>query len=357
MPLAVQYACFHPGRAIAYVACSNGGVASPGDRHCLAQVALDAAGMTMSAEPVALPYRPLHAAMAADRNRLALAYNRPAAVTVHDLDSHGFVQGRGRLAEGEDLVGHFPHQVIPMPACEDWLLTCRGDDAGASGKENPGSLRVLRYDGDAMACAQAVAPNGGFGFGPRNCAFHPHKEVLYAVLERQNRLAGFRHRNGVIDAEPCWNVGLLRHPDTVRRPQLGGAIAIHPAGRFAFVVNRAHPAPDGSGAAAPCGENSIVVFRLDDATGEPRELQRVALNGLHARCLALSPDGAILVAALRQAGRRLDDDGGVVDCAAGFASFHVADSGHLTFMHQDAVDVGGEQLFWADFVPVWDSVR
>ncbi|OZI66531.1 beta-propeller fold lactonase family protein [Bordetella genomosp. 11] len=136
------------------------------------------------------------------------------------------------------------------------------------------------------------------------------------------------------------------------RPQLGGAIALHRTGRYAYVVNRAHPVPDGSDNPAVCGENSVVVFDLDAQTGEPREIQRVALNGLHARCLTLSPDGKVLVAALRQSGRIMHDNGRIVECTAGFAAFHIADTGHLTFIRQDVVDVGRNQLFWADFAPI-----
>ncbi|CAM3685171.1 6-phosphogluconolactonase [Bordetella sputigena] len=353
MPLTVQYACFHPGRPLAYVACSNGGIASPGDRHCLVQVSLGDTGMRIVAEPVALPYRPLHASVDARCNRLALAYNRPAAVTIHDLDHDGGLVPRRRLlAEGTEKVGCFPHQVIPMPGSRDLLLTCRGDDASTANEENPGSLRVLRDDGQTLACTRTVAPNAGFGFGPRNCAFHPQGHMLYAVLERQNRLAAFRYREGLIEPQPSWDVGLLDNPDKVRRPQLGGAIAIHPTGRYAYVVNRAHPVPDGAGNAATCGENSVVVFRLDARTGEPREMQRATLDGLHARCLALSRDGNVLVAALRQPGRFMDDSGRIVECTAGFVTFHIGDTGHLTFIRQDVVEVGNDQLFWADFAPV-----
>jgi len=87
-------------------------------------------------------------------------------------------------------------------------------------------------------------------------------------------------------------------------------------------------------------------------TGAPRELQRMALHGLHARCLALSGDGTVLVAALRQGGRCRDDKGGVIDYAAGFARFRIAGSGALTLAHQDVIEVGNEQLFWANFLPL-----
>jgi 6-phosphogluconolactonase len=355
MPLSVQCACFHPSQAIMYVACSNGGVANPGDQHCLAQISLGADALTMVAEPLALPGRPLHAAVLACQSRLALVYNQPASLTVHALDIRGLVWGPDYLAAGGDLVGYFPHQVIPIQDCQRILLTCRGDDASASGKENPGSLRVLEYDGKTMICTQNVAPNKGYGFGPRNCAFHPNGRTLYAVLERQNRLLGFRYRHGTIEPEPCWNVDLLANSSAVQRPQLGGAIVVHPNGQYAYVVNRSHPVSDSSSKVTRCGENSIVVFRLDSLTGEPRELQRVELNGLHARCISLSSDGRILAAALRQPGRCLSADGKIINYSAGIAVFHVEESGKLTLMHQNDIEVGGEPLFWGGFAPALAS--
>ena len=351
MPLDVQYACFHPHRPIIYVACSNGGVATPGDRHCLVALALEDAEIRIMAKPVELPYRPLHVALDIQQRRVALAYNRPAAVSVHELDEVGVIQNRRFLLEGVDLAGYFPHQVLPMPDCCDLLLTCRGDDATASRAENPGSLRVLRAQHNAMTCVQIVSPNNGFGFGPRNCAFHPNKCLLYAVLERQNKLAVFRHRNGSIDPEPSWTVQLLENTNRRNNPQLGGAIIIHPNGRFAYVVNRAHPLPGESTQQPFHGENSIVVFRLNGLTGAPEIMQRMALNGLHARCIALSEDGMVLIAAFRQAGRISGAAGIVTELSAGFACFRVLDSGHLSLVNQQTVDVGEAQLFWADFAP------
>lgn len=351
MPFNIQYACFHPRLPIAYIACSNGGVATPGDRHCLVQVQWEGAQMAILGNPVPLPYRPLHAMVHPRQEYLALAYNRPAAVTFHHLNQHGLAAEARCLAQGDDLVGYFPHQIIPLPGCDDLLLTCRGDDATASSAENPGSLRILRYDGRTVRGVQTIAPNGGYGFGPRNCAFHPKGHALYAVLERQNRLAAFRIHRGTIDAEPAWSLDLLQQSGAKHRPQLGGAIAVDGSGQYAYIVNRAHPLPPARGLAAPCGENSLVAYRLDDVTGEPREAQRVALCGLHARGMALSQDGQLLVAAFRQPGRVLLDDATVREYAAGFASFQIEASGELKLGRQQTLEVGDAQLFWADILP------
>jgi 6-phosphogluconolactonase len=81
LPLNVQCACFHPKQPILYIACSNGDVLSPGDKHCLVQLGVGGDAMEPLAEPVQLPYRPLHAAIDLSEGRLALAYNRPAAIS------------------------------------------------------------------------------------------------------------------------------------------------------------------------------------------------------------------------------------------------------------------------------------
>ena len=351
LPLNAQYACFHPKQPILYIACSNGGVLSPGDKHCLVQLGVGGDSMEPLAEPVQLPYRPLHAAIDLSEGRFALAYNRPAAISLHALDVSGVVHKTIALHGEEDLVGHFPHQVLPVPGRPEWLLTCRGDDATPDCAENPGSLRLLSGGNRSLSCARVTAPNGGFGFGPRNSAFHPHLPVLYSILERQNQVAAFRHADGVLEAQPSWTVGLLQQPERLRRPQLAGAVVIHPSGRFAYVVNRAHPALASPDPAQLCGENSVVVLALDTTTGEPRELQRVALPGLHARCISLSHDGRILIAAMRQPGCSEDVERGLIQEPAGFVCFEVQDSGHLLFLQHHAVDVGGEQLFWAEFSP------
>lgn len=351
MPLNVQYACFHPRLGIAYVACSNGGVASLGDRHCLVQVRYGQRRLELVADAIALPYRPIHVSIDPLGRRLAIAYNRPAAVTRHELDAQGAVSEDHYLVDDPVLIGHFPHQILPIPSKEDWLLTCRGDDASPAAPENPGCLGVLTDSGQAITCSQRIAPNGGYGFGPRNCAFHADGRTLYAVLERQNQLLGFRCRGGTIEPQPRWVMNLLERPLEVRHPQLGGAIVLHPGGRHAYVVNRWHPVPADTAQPAPCGENSIVVFALDPDGGKPAVTQRVPLSGLHARCITLSHDGHFLVAAPRQPGRYLDESGRIVECTAGFTVYRVMSDGRLERLGHHAVDVGRDQLFWADFCP------
>lgn len=346
MPCNVQYACWDSLRSLLYVACSNGGVRSRGDVHCLMCVQVDAM-LQQRGSRMALRHRPIHVSLDRLGQRLLVAYNLPAAVSVHRLDPSG-VPGDVQFADAQPSVGWFPHQILPLPHGDGLLLTCRGDDATVEDAEHPGSLRLLRCDEkEGFQVRQVVAPGGGFGFGPRNCAFHPIQPWLYAVLERQNALALFHLDAGRVAAEPSWIVGLLERPHDVRSPQLGGAIVLHPGGRFAYVVNRAHGVTSFAGREVDAGgENSIAVFSLDRSTGEPVLVQSTPLRGQHARCVALAHGGTLLLAAIRQdSAHRMDGD--VIDRHAGVSVFRIAADGRLEAMAHHCVVVGRDQLFWA----------
>lgn len=351
LPLDVQYACFHPVLPWLYVLSSNGGVARAGDRHALVALRLDGPRMAAAGAPVALPGRPLHAAVDVRGARLLVAYNRPAALTVHALGDDGLPQSMQGPFVDPDVVGHFPHQVLPMPEGRGVLLVCRGDDATPTQAENPGSLRVLDIDGKDAVCTQAIAPHGGFGFGPRNVAFGPGPAWLQVVLERQNALLTFGVKDGQIEASPRFTQGLLQRPDAVRRPQLAGAIEIDAAGRFAYVVNRSHAAAVVQGRKVDAGgENSIGVFALDALSGRPQRLQTVPLAGLHARCIGLSPDGHWLVAAIRESSVR-EEAGAFVAQPAGLQCFRVQPDGRLAPAQHIALDDTAGAVFWSGFAP------
>lgn len=374
MPCNIQYACADARRGLLYVLCSNGGVGSRGDTHWLLTVAVRETAMRVVGEPVALPYRPIHASIDPAGGRLLVAYNLPAAVSVHALDGESACaqaavcmavgEGEGGEEEGKNVPGWFPHQILPMPGTDAMLLTCRGDDATAGHAENPGSLRVLRVrrvegaQPQRLTLVQVVAPRGGFGFGPRNCAFHPTAPWLYAVLERQNRLAWFRMRSEGIAPEPSGAVALLERPDAIVRPQLGGALALHPSGRFAYAVNRSHAVVrDGDALVWAGGENSIAVFALDADTGEPSLLQHARIDGLHARCIDFAHGGTLLVAAIRQSSmRRVEGIRGIAAarierCPAGLSMFRVGPDGRLSLVRHHPIDVGDNQIFWAGTMP------
>ncbi len=347
LQLDVQYACLDPEETMLYCICSNGGVGRDGDRHFLAVLSIGDGAMREEGARIALPHRPIHIALDRGADRLLIAYNRPAALTVHPLGRDGAVRGTLGPFDGEPLVGHFPHQVLPLPARHAVLLVCRGDDATPTRGENPGSLRVLALTGGEARCVRSVAPHGGFGFGPRNCAIHPNGAWLYAVLERQNALAMFRLDEDAIEPGPAFALCMLERPERILRPQLAGAVLLHPDGRCGYALNRSHAGHVADGRLVDAGgENSVVVFDIDPVTGAPSVRQVVALPGVHARCFCLVDDGRSLVVGMRQPSAVERAEGGLLERSAGFSVFRVDRDGGIALSRHHAVEVGAAQLFW-----------
>lgn len=351
LPDMVQFACFDRDAAWLYAVCSDGGIASPGTKHCLFAIRIRRETGSLAVEAsLPLPYRPLHVGMDESNRRLLISFNRPAALAVVSLNEHGAFGDLQILVEDPELVGIFPHQAISAPGTGLILLTCRGDDATEDQPEGPGSLRLLDVGRDGARCAQVIAPRGGYGFGPRNCAFHPSKPWMYAVLERQNKLAMFTVTDaGLIAEEPVCLIDTMAPGQLSGRPQLAGAICIHPGGRYLYVANRAHGLrPHGSDRVFAGGENSVAVFAIAERTGWPELIQSVPVVGLHPRAMDLNKDGTVLLVATRQGGFHETEEG-LVQESASLCCFSVGLDGYLTLTSSTAVGPSDDHLFWCGF--------
>ena len=86
---------------------------------------------------------------------------------------------------------------------------------------------------------------------------------------------------------------------TVREPgrhQTTSAIHVHPSGRFVYTANRADSTVEVNGQRVFAGgENSIAVFAIDQATGEPKRIQSVDPLTHHVRTFSIDPSGRLLV--------------------------------------------------------------
>jgi 6-phosphogluconolactonase len=228
----------------------------------------------------------------------------------------------------------------------------RGHDAAAGRPEEPGALKVFQYRDGLLSREVSVAPNGGYGFGPRHLDFHPTKPWVYVSLERQNKLDMFAIADSRLTAAPVFRKETLAEPGAIRGRQAAGTVHVHPNGRFVYAVNRASSTVEVDGKSVFAGgENTIAVYEIDMRTGEPVPVQHVDTRGIHCRTFHIDPSGHMLVAAHIMA-LPVREGAAIRTVPASLAVFRLEDGGKLDFVRKYDVDVGDRTMFWMGMVPL-----
>jgi len=354
LPANVQYAWPHPSAHFLYVASSSGGPRSrgvQGTEHYLSALRIDPATGALQAHgpSAALRSRPIH--MSLDRTgAFALtAYNDPSGVTVHRINADGTVGDEIKQTAGLDG-GIYGHQVRAMPANNAVILVARGNAAKADKPEDPGALKVYAFKYGQLTNRASIAPNSGYGFGPRHLDFHPTLPLAYVSLETQNKLYVYRVKDGTLEPEAIFKEETLAAPGNIRGRQAASTVHVHPNGRFVYVGNRASDTVEFEGKKVFLGgENSIAVYAIDRATGAPTLVQNADVHGIHPRTFALDPSGRMLVSA-QILPMLVRDGAGLKSVPANLTTFRVGEDGKLTFANAYDVDTGGAMQFWSGMV-------
>lgn len=352
LPANLQYAWPHPSLKILYVCASNSqpptgpvGVAG-GDTHHYAlayRIGADG-GLRAFGAPRLLSHRPLH--LTTDGKFLFVAYNNPSQMTVHRLDADGAIGEEVPQSAGLDF-GIYAHQVRLTPGGKTLTLCSRGNDAANGKPEDPGHIEVFGITDGKLAKLQSLAPHGqGLGFGPRHLDFSRDGRFAYVSLERQNALCVYGlNTDGTFSAEPLFVKTSLEDPDgKIKHPsQTAGPIHVHPGGRFVYQTNRASGTTDLNGRPVWAGgENSVAVWAIDPATGEPTRIQNAPGQGMELRTFTIDPSGSILIAASTVA-IQLADHGTM---PAGLTVFRIGADGRLTFARKYNTDTTAGAQFW-----------
>lgn len=354
LPANVQYAWPHPSGRYLYVASSNGGAASlgvKGDKHYLTALRIDAESGTLQEHGASalLRTRPIHVTVDRSGAYALVAYNNPSSVSVHPIKPDGSLGEEVKQAATLEC-GIFAHQIRVTPGNDAAILVCRGNDAGKGKPEDPGSLREFTFNDGQLANRTTVAPNGGYGFGPRHLDFHPTLPFVYVSRERENKLNVYRMPGGTLDAQALFEKETLADPKNIKSRQAACAIHVHPNGRTVYVANRAYDTIKVDGKEVfPGGENNIAVFAIDQATGEPTLVQNEDVRGVYPRTFALDPSARMLVVTNVEP-KLVQDGSGLKTVPANLTTFHVGNDGKLTFARSYEVDTHGETQFWSGTV-------
>ena len=330
-----------------YIAWSNGGssytgsgVEPRGDQHGITAFRIDAGGvLRQQGPPASLRSRPIHITGDEPGRYLLTAYNDPSGVSVHAINTDGGVGAEVPQRASLDA-GVYAHQVRVLASNRAVVLVTRGNEPTASSREDPGALKVFRYDAGKLSDEISIAPQNGVGFRSRHLDFHPTRPWVFLTIEAQNRLEMYRRTDEGLEPMPSFSASTLSGGGGVKQGQTTSTVHVHPSGRFVYVGNRGAPAG---------GRNEIAVFRINDATGEPSLIQNVDTHGFTPRTFALDPSGGVLVVG-NQNSVSVSEGGSTKLVPANLAVFRVGSDGMLAFVQRYDIAVARKPLWWMGIV-------
>jgi 6-phosphogluconolactonase len=355
LPAAVQYAWPHVSRSYFYVATSSSapGYGTAGTEHHVTafRIGPESGALTLHGEPIRLPARPIHLSTDIPSENILVAFNNPSAVRVYRINGD-FTPGEEVTQAGPIDAGIFAHQVRVTPDNRLAILVTRGNEGTLTKPEDPGALKVFNYKNGVLTNEVSIAPNGGKEFGPRHLDFHPTKPWMYVSIETQNKMYMLRMEDGRINPEIAYRAETLAEPNNIRARQAAGTVHVHPNGRSLYGANRAEATTEFQGKQVfKGGENSIVVYAIDQSTGEPTPIQHIETQKIHPRTFHIDPSGRMLVAQHNLPVNVREGDA-TKTVPAGLSVFRVGDDGKLTFVRKYDIDVGDKTMFWMGMVPL-----
>jgi 6-phosphogluconolactonase len=120
------------------------------------------------------------------------------------------------------------------------------------------------------------------GAGPRHFAFHPNGRYAYVINELNSTVTAFRYDSGKGSLSEIETLSTLP-ADFPGANNTTAEVLIHPSGKFLYGSNRGH--------------NSIVIYRIDPATGKLTLIGHESTQGKTPRNFSLDPSGTFLLAA------------------------------------------------------------
>src|SRR6266566_1781359 len=281
-------------------------------------------------------------------NKVALYANVGADLTHYDVDVAGAeLIKRATVTLPAAVQYAWPH------ASRRYLYVATSSSApgsAAAGTEHHVTAFSIDPASGVLTNEVSIAPNGGREFGPRHLDFHPTKPWMYVSIETQNKMYMYRMEEGRIDPDIAYRAETLAEPNNIRARQAAGTVHVHPGGRFLYGANRAQATVEFQGKEVfKGGENSIVVYSINQSTGEPTPIQHIETQKIHPRTFHIDPSGRLLVAEHNLPVNVRDGDA-IKTVPAGLSVLRMGDDGKLTFVRKYDIDVGDKTMFWMGMV-------
>ena len=197
----------------------------------------------------------------------------------------------GRLGEASAFVQHTGHGPDPQrqEAPHAHSIDLSPDDRFAI-VDDLGLDETLVYKFDSSK--GSLTPNSPAfakvapGAGPRHFALHPNGKFAYVVNEMGWTVSAFGYDAGAGVLHPLQTISTL--PKDFTGTNSDAEIEVHPSGKFLYASNRGH--------------DSIAVFAIDASQGTLTPIEYASTKGKEPRHFEIAPGGELLFAANEHSG-------------------------------------------------------
>jgi 6-phosphogluconolactonase len=212
---------------------------------------------------------------------LAANYNS-GSVVVLPIGSNGalepavsFIQHAGRSIRPRRQTGPHAHSMT-LDATSRFAYAA---DLGLD------QMLIYRFDAQTGALAASTPPFTAVtpGAGPRHFAIHPQGRFAYVINELDNTIIAFTRDPQQGTLTVLQTVSSLPAGDTPPTASSAADVQVHPSGKFLYGSNRGH--------------DTIVVFAIDQMTGRLTLVEHESTQGKTPRGFGIDPSGTFLLAA------------------------------------------------------------
>jgi 6-phosphogluconolactonase len=186
-------------------------------------------------------------------------------------DWTAFVQHKGRGVNPQRQTHAYAHSILTDPTNRFALVADLGVD----------QIFVYRFDAQTGALKPNNPPSVHVtpGAGPRHLRFHPNGRWVYLIDEIASTIMAFAWDAEAGRLTELQTVSAL--PANFQGENASAELEIHPNGRFLYGSNR--------------GDDSLVVFAIDPASGRLSLVEHVSSRGKTPRNFAFDPSGRWLL--------------------------------------------------------------
>jgi 6-phosphogluconolactonase len=144
---------------------------------------------------------------------------------------------------------------------------------------------IYRFDATKGSLVANDPPSGSVqaGAGPRHFALHPNGRFAYVINEINCTVTAFGYDGQRGELKDLQTVSTLPAGQAMQPSYSTAEIEVHPSGKFLYGSNRGH--------------DSIVVFKIDEKTGRLAYVENQSTQGKTPRGFGIDPTGTFLLAA------------------------------------------------------------